>query len=176
MKNASYTLTSIGGRTCAMKSWFSNNIDHKNILKLIKVYEDRTNVYLIMEYIKGVSLYKYLKENKSSCLSEKEVKFIFKEILNAMLYCHQKMIAHRDVKLENIIVSSDVVDKQNPESLGIKIKLIDFGFAIKYSQNERSTTYCGTPSYMAPEIVRRVDFDYEKGDVWALGVVLYALI
>jgi serine/threonine protein kinase len=83
------------------------SLDHKNILKLIKVYEDRTNVYLIMEYIKGMSLYRYLKERSSSSLSEHEAKFIFREILNTLNYMHQKGIAHRDVKLENIIVTNE---------------------------------------------------------------------
>lgn len=62
------------------------NLDHPNILKLLKVYEDRSNVYLVMEHVQGVSLYRYLKQKNSLCLSEAEAKFIFKETLKGILY------------------------------------------------------------------------------------------
>lgn len=88
----------------------------------------------------------------------------------------QNNVAHRDVKLENIVVINDQHDITNPMIPAAGIKLIDFGFAIKYSKSEKSNTYWGTPSYMAPEIVKRVEFDFELGDVWAWGVVLYALL
>ena len=151
-------------------------MDHKNILKLIKVFEDRVNIYLVMEYIKGMPLFKYLKERKTSGLNELEAKFLFKEILSALVYWHTKSVAHRDVKLENIIVINDLHDDTNPNIQAPGIKLIDFGFAVKYQKYEKSSTYCGTPSYMAPEIVKRIEFDYELGDVWACGVVFYALL
>lgn len=83
------------------------SLDHKNIIKLIKVYEDRSSIYLILEYIPGMSLYKYIKEKKTGGLGDAEVRFIFKEILSTMAFLHQKGIAHRDVKLENILVTND---------------------------------------------------------------------
>jgi serine/threonine protein kinase len=57
-----------------------------------------------------------------------------------------------------------------------RVKVIDLGFAITYAKYEKSNTFWGTPKYMSPEIVRRVQFDFEKADVWALGVVLYVMI
>lgn len=116
-------------------------IEHKNILKLIKVFEDRVNVYLVMEYIKGMPLYRYLKERKSSGLHEHDAKFLLKEILSALVYLHSKCVAHRDVKLENIIVINDLHDDVNPMVPASGIKLIDFGFALKYNKYEKSNTY-----------------------------------
>ncbi|CAI2386039.1 unnamed protein product [Moneuplotes crassus] len=151
------------------------SLKHPNVIKLIKVFEDRSKIYLVLEYVKGVSLYKYIKE-KSHRLKEKEANFIFKEILKTLTYIHKNGIAHRDVKLDNILVTNEKLDPNNFELPAKHIKAIDFGFAVKYDKGDKSNTYCGTPSYMAPEIIKRVEFDYEKGDVWALGVVLYALM
>ncbi|XP_051912658.1 uncharacterized protein LOC127594979, partial [Hippocampus zosterae] len=76
---------------------------------------------------------------------------------------HQLRIAHRDIKLENVLID---------KSLGIK--LIDFGFALESS--DRLKSFCGTPSYMAPEMVLKKGYDGRRVDVWALGVLLYRLV
>lgn len=80
--------------------------------------------------------------------------------MEAIEYCHRRSVAHRDIKLDNIIVSQ-----------GNRIKLIDFGFAT----DEDSKMFCGTPCYMAPEIVSRKEVDGVLADLWACGVVLYAM-
>ena len=89
------------------------SLQHKNIIKLIKVFEDRAKIYLILEYIKGISLFKYIKQKKSHGLGEEEARFIYKEILSTLLYLHQKGIAHRDIKLDNILVTNDQLDPLN---------------------------------------------------------------
>ena len=82
-----------------------------------------------------------LKINKNASIPEAECKFIFKEILSAILYCHNKNMAHRDVKLENIIVTNEKMDVRDT-SLPIKgIKVIDFGFAVKYGKSDRANMY-----------------------------------
>ena len=78
---------------------------------------------------------------------------------------HGKSIAHRDIKLENILL-----DKDN------KVKIIDFGFSTCMPSDRKAKMFCGTPSYMAPEIVQRKEFCGEPADVWACGVLLYALL
>lgn len=84
-------------------------------------------------------------------------------VLKAVQYLHRKGISHRDIKLTNILVSKD-----------LKVKLIDFGFADNGGKHLRA--YCGTPSYMAPEIIQKKDYLGVCVDVWALGVVLYKLL
>ena len=105
------------------------------------MYEDRSKIYLILEYVKGVSLYKYIKQKKTKGLGLEEAKFIFKEILNTVTYLHQKGIAHRDIKLENILVTNDQLDPSNFDLPAKNIKVIDFGFAIQYNKGERSNVY-----------------------------------
>ena len=88
-----------------------------------------------------MSLFKYIKQKKSHGLGEEESRFIFKEILSTLLYLHQKGIAHRDVKLENILVTNDQLDPTNIDLPAKNIKVIDFGFAVQYKKSERSNTY-----------------------------------
>jgi len=78
---------------------------------------------------------------------------------------HSQLICHRDLKLENILVS----DRK-------RIKIIDFGFSIRTPEDVKLKIFCGTSSYMAPEIVRKSEYDGFKGDMWALGVLLYVLL
>ena len=81
---------------------------------------------------------------------------------------HSRNIAHRDLKLENILFTS-----KNIENLSVK--LIDFGFASKYSKQEGMTLVLGSPLYMAPELVNKITYD-EKVDIWALGCITYLLL
>lgn len=90
----------------------------------------------------------------------------FKQISEAFDYLHHRGIAHRDVKLDNILIE----DKTN------MIKVIDFGFAAFCSNTQKLKIFCGTPSYMAPELVRKHEYDGRHVDMWALGVLLYALL
>lgn len=81
------------------------------------------------------------------------------------MYCHQREIAHRDIKLENILIMNKKL-----------IKLIDFGFSISIKDKGRLNLFCGTPSYMPPEIVSKVAYYGKPADVWALGILLYKMV
>lgn len=92
-----------------------------------------------------------------------QIKSIIHQTVLALAYLHKRAITHRDIKLENILYTSKG-----------EVKLIDFGFSTLMLQKKKM--FCGTPSYMAPEIVRRTCFKGQPVDIWALGITLYALI
>lgn len=138
-------------------------VNHPNIVKMHQAIKSAKYVYIVQDYFKGFSLNHYLKGRVGKRLPETEAKIVFKQIVSAVVYLHGQNIAHRDIKLENILVDQD-----------LNIKLIDFGFS---SIDEfKSKVFCGTPSYMAPEIIMRKDYFIYPTDVWALGVVLYTLL
>lgn len=89
--------------------------------------------------------------------------------MQALQYLHSKNIAHRDLKLENILFVS-------PDTKNLKLKLIDFGFAQKFDREKGMTLILGSPLYMAPELVKRTPGYTEKVDIWALGCITYLLL
>lgn len=94
------------------------------------------------------------------------LKKIFRRVVSAIKYCHDSRISHRDLKFDNILINE-----------GKKVKIIDFGFAVRQrDDSDVVSTYCGTPTFMSPEIVKRIPHDPSKADVWALGIVLYKLV
>ncbi len=140
------------------------NIQHPNIMEYLDRYEDAENYYIVTEYIKHGELYNYIVTND---ISIKKCKKIFCQLLSALEYCHGNLMAHRDIKLENIMISQDKK---------MKIKLIDFGFATRLNLHSMHKKKCGSPYYAAPEIIYDKQYNPFKADVWSLGVVLYALI
>lgn len=141
-------------------------LDHSNIIKLYQEFETFRQIHIVMEYIGTTSLSEFLKKKQGKKLTEQEAKAIFKQIASAIDYLHQKEIVHRDVKLENILI----------ESLS-NVKLIDFGFATRPNPSSISGILCGTPAYMAPEILGKEECSTGyPADIWALGVLLYQLL
>ncbi len=103
------------------------------------------------------------------------VKHVIACLSSALEYLSAKQIAHRDLKLENIIIEDSLFKKsQVPDD--IKVKIVDFGFAVQLKANEKTRLFCGTPCYMAPEIVNKTLYDPRIADVWALGVLLYVMV
>jgi serine/threonine protein kinase len=119
-----------------------------------------------MEYVNGGSLHTYLKTKANRQMDEPEAKYLFKQVVSAIHYCHSRCITHRDIKLENILLN----EKKN------QVKLIDFGFSTCIPNDKKVKLFCGTPSYMAPEIVSKKEYTGPPADVWGLGVLYYALL
>ena len=140
-------------------------LDHPHIVKLFETIDSSKFFHLILEYVPGTSLYMYLKSKPNHLLEELEAKRIFRQVLSALDYIHSQNIAHRDIKLDNILLDA----KNN-------VKIIDFGFSTMNSHDEKTRVFCGTPSYMAPEIVGRKDYYGLQADIWALGILLYAML
>lgn len=148
-------------------------VSHKNIIQLNEVFETAKRMYLVMEFCEGGELADILKEKKY--FMESEVKIITKELASAIAYLHKNDIVHRDLKLENILVKK-LPDATNPEDK-LQIKVTDFGLSITKSgvgHDNMMQDFCGTPSYMAPEIIDNKTYS-QQCDVWALGVMVYTL-
>lgn len=111
------------------------------------------------------SLHSYLKTKDGGKLNEEEARSVFKQLVEGTRYLHERNIAHRDLKLENILIDDDN-----------KIKIIDFGFSVPVEKGKLLTVCCGTPSYMAPELANRKDYDGIGVDIWALGIILYVML
>lgn len=116
-------------------------LNHPSIAKLYYVIDEPKTINLVLEHVSGVSLQAYLKNTSMRKQSEEHAKYIFRQIVYAVKYLHSKNICHRDLKFENILID----DRNN-------IKIIDFGFSILCDPSKKLTLFCGTPSYMAPEI------------------------
>ncbi|OTA61429.1 Pkinase-domain-containing protein, partial [Hypoxylon sp. EC38] len=137
-------------------------IDHPNIVKLYDIWESRAEIYLVLEFAQKGDLYSYV--SQQSYLSEVEAIFFFRQILSALEYVHSFNICHRDLKLENILLTDDN-----------QIKIIDFGMsAIHQGPQHVLTTACGSPHYAAPELIAKKGYRAETVDIWSLGIILYA--
>ena len=144
-------------------------LNHPNIVKLYDTIISDKNILLIQELVNGISLRDfYNKEIRNQKnISEKKYKILtilFKQIFSAFDYIHKKNIFHRDIKLENILLTKNY-----------EIKIIDFGFGLYNPRNYLQKFFCGTPNYMAPEIIMKKEYDCQKADMWSLGILLYKL-
>ena len=137
---------------------------HPNVVKLFGHFEDSNYCYFIMEYIPGGNIYSLVQRLKP--ISLELISSIMKDIISAVYFLHhmEPKIIHRDIKPENILL-----DQQG------KAKLTDFGWSNYLEENTKKTAICGTPVYLAPEIINNSGYD-EKVDIWCLGVLLFELI
>ncbi|OTB01819.1 hypothetical protein M426DRAFT_265536 [Hypoxylon sp. CI-4A] len=139
-------------------------IDHPNIVKLYDIWENHSEIYLVLEYVSQGDFYSYIA--RAGRLSEMEGIYFFRQILSALEYVHSFNICHRDLKLENILVTDDH-----------KVKITDFGMsALHQGPNHMLRTSCGSPHYAAPEIIKAKSYRGDKADLWSLGVILYACL
>ena len=140
------------------------SLHHTNIVAFEHYFEDSENVYLLIEICLNQTLNELLKRRKK--LTELEVQCYAVQIIKALKYLHSHRVIHRDLKLGNLFIS----DK-------MEIKVGDFGLATKLEfDGERKRTVCGTPNYIAPEILEgKTGHSYEV-DIWSLGVIMYTLI
>ncbi|KAI8831720.1 kinase-like domain-containing protein [Chytridium lagenaria] len=140
-------------------------MSHSSIVKFYDVFEDENNVYMLLELCENKTLVEMLKARRR--LTETEVRFFMWHLLDSVHYMHKNRVIHRDLKLGNLFLSAD-----------LKLKVGDFGLAaILRHDGERKNTICGTPNYIAPEVL----FDSKKGhsfevDLWSLGVIMYTLL
>ncbi|KAJ8604282.1 hypothetical protein CTAYLR_002492 [Chrysophaeum taylorii] len=145
-------------------------IDHPNVIKLYDYFEDDIDVtpepmaYIVTEILEGGELFDRIVER--TYYSEFEARKVIQILLDVMTHLHDKNIAHRDLKPENLLLKS----QKNDHSL----KVADFGFAAR-SHGATLSTQCGTPNYVAPEIIRNEKYGFEV-DMWSVGVLTFVLL
>lgn len=132
------------------------------VIKLMEVFEDDTSVYFVFEYLKNGDLIKYFKKNQ--LMDEEELKPFFAKILKGVQYLHDNKIIHRDIKLDNILLDSN-----------LQPKICDFGISSIKEEGKKIMDTGGTPAYLAPEVIKSEGKVCEKSDVWSLGVLLFLL-
>uniref|UniRef100_A0A6E8VFN2 Protein kinase domain-containing protein n=1 Tax=Anopheles coluzzii TaxID=1518534 RepID=A0A6E8VFN2_ANOCL len=140
-----------------------SSVQHPNIIHIYEVFENREKMVLVMEFAAGGELYDYLSERK--VLAEEEARRIFRQVSTAIYYCHKHKICHRDLKLENILL-----DEHG------NAKIADFGLSNVFDEQRLLATFCGSPLYASPEIVKGTPYQGPEVDCWSLGVLLYTLV
>lgn len=141
-------------------------VKHPNIVELKEVMATKSKIFFIMEYVKGGELFSKLA--KSGKLREDLARKYFQQLISAVDFCHSRGVSHRDLKPENLLVD------ENED-----LKISDFGLSALPEQLRYDGllhTQCGTPAYVAPEVLRKKGYNGEKADIWSCGVILYVLL
>ncbi|XP_023219491.1 serine/threonine-protein kinase PLK1-like [Centruroides sculpturatus] len=139
------------------------SLTHKRIVRFHHFFEDDDHVYIVLEYCTRKSLVHVLKNRK--LLTEPEVRYFMLQFLEGVDYIHRKGIIHRDLKLGNLFLTENM-----------ELKIGDFGLATYYeSEKNAKMTVCGTPNYIAPEVLN-MEGHYMETDIWAVGCIMYAML
>uniref|UniRef100_A0A0N4ZU17 Serine/threonine-protein kinase PLK n=1 Tax=Parastrongyloides trichosuri TaxID=131310 RepID=A0A0N4ZU17_PARTI len=139
------------------------SLKHPHVVKIFNHFDDSDNIYILLELCPKKSLMELHKRRR--VITEPEARYFTKQIVEACEYIHNKNIIHRDLKLGNLFLT-EMMD----------IKIGDFGLAtVIFSNDERKKTLCGTPNYIAPEILNKCGHSFEV-DIWAIGCILYTLL
>ena len=140
-------------------------IHHPNVIKLYSHFEDNNFCYFIMEYIAKGNMFGLIPTDKKKRISTQLVANLIKDIISAVYFLHNMSppIIHRDIKPENVLLADNFV-----------AKLTDFGWSNYIQEDQKRTTVCGTPIYLAPEIIKEQGHD-ERVDIWCIGVLLFEL-
>ncbi|KAL5732091.1 cAMP-dependent protein kinase [Ranunculus cassubicifolius] len=140
-------------------------VRHPNIVELYEVMATKSKIYFVMEYVRGGELFKKVSKGR---LKEELARKYFQQLISAVGFCHARGVFHRDLKPENLLLD------ENGD-----LKVTDFGLSCVSDQIRQDGlfhTFCGTPAYVAPEILSRRGYDAAKVDIWSCGVILFVLM
>jgi len=141
-------------------------VNHPNIVNMTAVYEDKSYYCLVMELMQGGELFDHIITKQN--FSEAEAHKFMVPLFDAVMYCHDMGIVHRDLKPENLLFGTK-------DLVNATIKISDFGLARYISTDRLATTTCGTPGYVAPEILKKQSYDH-RCDYWSMGVVMFIML
>ncbi|KAM7255719.1 hypothetical protein ACFE04_008617 [Oxalis oulophora] len=140
-------------------------IKHPNVVELKEVMATKTNIFFVMEYVRGGELFAKVAKGK---LKEDLARKYFQQLITALDYCHSRGVSHRDLKPENLLLDHNG-----------DLKISDFGLSALPAQlltDGLLHTQCGTPAYVAPEVLRKKGYHGSQTDIWSCGVILYVLL
>ncbi|PON87298.1 Calcium/calmodulin-dependent/calcium-dependent protein kinase [Trema orientale] len=140
-------------------------VKHPNVVQLHEVMASRTKIYFAMEYVRGGELFDKIAKGK---LKEDAARGYFQQLIGAVDYCHSRGVYHRDIKPENLLLDENG-----------SLKVSDFGLSALWDSKRHDGllhTTCGTPAYVAPEVINKRGYDGAKADIWSCGVVLFVLM
>ncbi|KAL6838547.1 hypothetical protein ACP4OV_031603 [Aristida adscensionis] len=140
-------------------------VRHPNIVRLFEVMATKSKIYFVMELVRGGELFARVAKGR---LKEDTARRYFQQLVSAVGFCHARGVFHRDLKPENLLV-----DERGD------LKVSDFGLsavADQFHQDGLLHTFCGTPSYVAPEVLARRGYDGAKADIWSCGIILFVLM
>ncbi|XP_018486010.1 CBL-interacting serine/threonine-protein kinase 23 isoform X2 [Raphanus sativus] len=141
-------------------------IKHPNVIRMIEVMASKTKIYFVLELVTGGELFDKISSNGR--LKEDEARKYFQQLINAVDYCHSRGVYHRDLKPENLLLDANGT-----------LKVSDFGLSALPQQVREDGllhTTCGTPNYVAPEVINNKGYDGAKADLWSCGVILFVLM
>lgn len=140
-------------------------LNHPNLIKYYRSIETTHRIYIVMEYAQNGSLLDMIR--REHFFSERKARHVYNQLIDAIEYLHDRGVVHRDIKCENILFDENNV-----------VKIIDFGFASNNKTDRKtfSETYCGSRAYCCPELLKQKPYQPHSADVWASGVVLYAMV
>ncbi|KAF3590807.1 hypothetical protein DY000_02023069 [Brassica cretica] len=141
-------------------------IKHPNVIRMIEVMASKTKIYFVLELVTGGELFD--KISSTGRLKEDEARKYFQQLINAVDYCHSRGVYHRDLKPENLLLDANGT-----------LKVSDFGLSALPQQVREDGllhTTCGTPNYVAPEVINNKGYDGAKADLWSCGVILFVLM
>ncbi|CAN1230065.1 CBL-interacting serine/threonine-protein kinase 12 [Linum grandiflorum] len=156
-----------GGLIVHIKREISNlrRVRHPNIVHLFEVMATKAKIYFVMEYVRGGELFNKVAKGR---LKEDVARRYFQQLISAVAFCHARGVFHRDLKPENLLLDEEG-----------NLKVSDFGLsavADQIRQDGLFHTFCGTPAYVAPEVLGRKGYDAAKVDIWSCGVILFVLM
>nr|AFK41470.1 unknown [Lotus japonicus] len=156
-----------GGLVAHIKREISilRRVRHPNIVQLFEVMVTKTKIYFVMEYVRGGELFNKVAKGR---LKEEVARKYFQQLISAVGFCHARGVYHRDLKPENLLLDENG-----------NLKVSDFGLSAVSDQIRQDGlfhTFCGTPAYVAPEVLARKGYDGAKVDLWSCGVVLFVLM
>ena len=136
---------------------------HPSVTKILETFETDKYMLIIMEYISGGNLQNFVRKRRKLC--EKTARILYRQLIQGIKYIHSKGIVHRDIKLENILLDLNNI-----------VKICDFGVGKLTEKGQKLSDQCGTPVYMAPEIIKGEGYEGFPVDIWSSGVALYIML